>query len=767
MDNGGGIDGGGANLAQKFAALAVTSNSNDSPNSNNNHNDNDGLFQVMKAVEAAEVTIKQQADENTRLRTELQKKMQELEKYKSDNSTAQRPSLVDNWDNHAQRPLRAHQFDSSVVNQGDGVSGTGGIFLNNPSGAIVQQDIMRNNEDHDTQSHAESQSESSKINGNLKVLSGGQKPVDNVGFSQFSSPSATSFSPNRHQMEGECDPRFNLSGRGLMSIAEVNNTSLWKQDLFVSIREQEEEILQLRRHLADYSIKEAQIRNEKYVLEKHIAYMRMAFDQQQQDLVDAASKALSYRQDIIEENISLTYALQAAQQERSTFVSSLLPLLAEYSLQPPYHDAQSIVSNLKVLLKHLQEKLSITEAKLKESHYQLAPWRSDNKNVLELVPRPAYSYGNVPITSSDPQTTADWDMLGHHQSGLGDGVAKNLEPDDIVRYSPHSSRHTASQDVRAQLSVSQGDLRPTSYGEETTTKQVTFSDTVSSTEMDELDAEGQQNERDPSNWGSKNSTFSTSLDDPTSSYSPYLAPVLEEPSSSFSEAGDDDPLPAIEGLQISGDACPGHDLQACGYSINGTTSCNFEWVRHLEDGSFNYIEGAKQPNYLVTADDVDTYLAIEVQPLDNRKRKGELVKVFANEHRKISCDPDMLSCIEKTLYNGHASYRVSSPTGYLDIWEPATLAIKREGYSIKGSGPSGVVVTEKFSPTTSVTIPFAHPTEFCIISSGVEHILRAENSSTMTHSVSCSRDTIVLTLRFFIKRAGEKRKGKKRGLFFK
>lgn len=31
--------------------------------------------------------------------------------------------------------------------------------------------------------------------------------------------------------------------------------------------------------------------------------------------------------------------------------------------------------------------------------------------------------------------------------------------------------------------------------------------------------------------------------------------------------------------------------------------------------------GAKQPNYLVTADDVDTLLAIEVLPLDNRKRK--------------------------------------------------------------------------------------------------------------------------------------------------
>ena len=39
---------------------------------------------------------------------------------------------------------------------------------------------------------------------------------------------------------------------------------------------------------------------------------------------------------------------QAAQQERSTFVSSLLPILAEYNLQPPVPDAQSIVSNVRV-----------------------------------------------------------------------------------------------------------------------------------------------------------------------------------------------------------------------------------------------------------------------------------------------------------------------------------------------------------------------------------------------------------------------------------
>ncbi|KAF3625975.1 putative ethylene-responsive transcription factor-like [Capsicum annuum] len=80
--------------------------------------------------------------------------------------------------------------------------------------------------------------------------------------------------------------------------------------------------------------------------------------------------------------------------------------------------------------------------------------------------------------------------------------------------------------------------------------------------------------------------------------------------------------------------------------------------------------------------------------------EGELVKVFANEHRKITCDPVMHNCIEKTLYSGHATYKVSLSTRYLDIWEPATLAIKRDGYSIKANGLGGVPVSEKFSQST-------------------------------------------------------------------
>lgn len=774
-------NGHGGNLADKFSGLALNDKGNDSNNNSNNNNNNDSLFQVMKAVEAAEATIKQQVEENNLLRTELHKKIQELEKYKLEESIGRRPN--DPWKESFRGPYEVHQSLSSVNNLEDRIKSMGYTSAVDPSSSLVlHQDLKPTAENAALQSRSNIHSESNKNNGTLKILSGGQAHADTLGPSQLSSPSTTSFSPTRYQIDGDYDPRFNSSGQGLMPMAEVNNPrSLWKQDLVLKIREHEEEIMQLRKYLSEYSIKEAQIRNEKYVLEKRIAYMRLAFDQQQQDLVDAASKALSYRQDIIEENIHLTYQLQAAQQERTTFVQSLLPLLAEYSLQPPVIDAHSIVNNVKVLFKHLQEKLLITESKLKESQYQLAPWRSVmshsnaapqspshsttaamNKMGLELVAQPTYSHGKIP-GNSDAQATTDWDLLGHHQGGLG-GIEKTLD-DDMRRYSPLASRDSAAQDIPAQHVGTHDDVHASQYGEETANKQVKFRVPVSNSEVDEPGAVENQNERDhSSNWASGNSAYSTTLDDPNSSYSPYLPPVLEEPSSSFSEAADDDLLPAIEGLQISGEAFPGRQLQACGYSINGTTSCNFEWVRHLEDGSVNYIDGAKQPNYLITADDVDTYLAIEVQPLDDRKRKGDLVRVFANENRKITCDPEMQNHIERTLYSGHASFRVSLSTGYLDIWEPATLAIKREAFSIKCTGPSAVVITEKFSPTTAVTIPYGNPMEFFIIGSNCsEHLLRADSSTT---DVSCSRDTIVLTLRLFIIRAGERRKGRKKGLFF-
>ncbi|XP_044386752.1 putative cysteine-rich receptor-like protein kinase 35 isoform X4 [Triticum aestivum] len=246
---------------------------------------------------------------------------------------------------------------------------------------------------------------------------------------------------------------------------------------------------------------------------------------------------------------------------------------------------------------------------------------------------------------------------------------------------------------------------------------------------------------------------------------PVRSDVLENTEGVENEyaAAEDDPLPGIKGLRITGEAFPGRELQASGFSINGTRGCNFEWVRHFEDGSVKFIEGARQPTYVVTADDVDTLLAIEVQPLDDRKRKGDVLKIYANEQMRITCDPEMKELIKRILSIGHVSYEVLLPfqVRFLDMWEPAVLSIKREGYSIKCNGQRGVVITERFQQSTDISIPWAHPTEFSIQSAkGTQYNVKpAENSP--------SRDTIVLILRVFRMQAIEKSKARRWGIFSK
>jgi hypothetical protein len=55
----------------------------ESSGSHENDVKNDSLFQVIKAVEAAEATIKQQVEENNLLKAELQRRYLELAKYVS------------------------------------------------------------------------------------------------------------------------------------------------------------------------------------------------------------------------------------------------------------------------------------------------------------------------------------------------------------------------------------------------------------------------------------------------------------------------------------------------------------------------------------------------------------------------------------------------------------------------------------------------------------------------------------------------------------
>ncbi|KAF8051131.1 hypothetical protein N665_1792s0002 [Sinapis alba] len=696
---------------------------------------NDNLLQVIKAVEAAETTIKQQVDENSRLKADLQRSTLELARYKSDESLLQASNLGDHSNTSTTVSRLVHQpveLKQTVIKASDADS----------LGIVVVHPLVNSNGEEATVSNRyETPSEQNMVNGIVRGAIGGASP--------------SSSSIMRTQLEGAHVTHFNSSTHLLMPVGEVNDSgNAWKQDLIHKVQENEQKILQLRRYLTDCSLKEAQTRNEKFVLEKRIAYMRQAFDQQQEDLVEAASKALSYRQEIIEENIRLTYALQATQQEKSTFVSFLLPLLSEYSLQPHVSYAQSIVSNVKVIFKHLQEKLLLTETKLKESEYQLVPWQSD---VNHSNDSPGVAVTHSTKDSLNDQTAMDGESKRWQQDEPGSSsTMSSFNFDDSRRFSPLvNGQLPAFEMPQQQPGTSEDESRCWKQVEETPAKIVQFRAPLSKIVVN--DTEGESN-------NSKNPPYVPAFDDPSSSNSPLLSPVLEEPSSSSEEGDedDDDPLPAIEDLQISGEPYPGNELQACGYSVNGTTNCNFEWVCHLEDGSVNYIDGAKQPNYLVTADDVDLYLAIEVQPLDDRNRKGELVKVFANENRKIACHPEMQSHIEKTLHSGHASYKVSVSTGFLDIWEEAVLSIKREGYSIKCG--NDIMVAEKFSSSTAVAIPFGQPEAFVITgSNGSEYTLRGDHGSA---DLCCSRDAIVLTLRLFTMRALQRKKGKKKGFLF-
>uniref|UniRef100_A0A0E0JD63 Uncharacterized protein n=1 Tax=Oryza punctata TaxID=4537 RepID=A0A0E0JD63_ORYPU len=664
--------------------------------------DGDHLLHVMRAVEGAEATIRNQLEENNRLKEELMQKTRQLQRIREDAaSQASSTGVAQDRRSSIATKMDASRSPASAASSDNSRNGTASAFHHNgalESGEPSMQQTFRQKYHDNAQS-----------NGASKRSSGEQPALDSAGISQFSTPSSRSVSPTRHRKEGEYDPRLNLAGQGLLPVSEMASNMSWKQDLTAKIKENEEEIAQLRKHLADYSVK--------------------AFDQQQQDLIDAASKALSYRQDIIEENIRLTYTVQAAQQERTTFISSLLPLLSEYeNLQPSVLDAQSIVGNLKILFKHLQEQLIITEEKLKESRYQITPWQTElandatlpvhsptdplgktlSKSNLDVVPQTPYPHIQSPM-SSPVQVRGDWGVAGNRNRQVipTDVPPRNADHDDMGRNSLSSRRDVSAQVSQHDPHSVQLDFEP--ENQNPPFKRLSRSDVSDASEG----AEVQHIHQHSAHWGHGDSANLVSgIEDTNPSY-PYLPTVLEEPGSSFSEAAEDDPLPGIEGLRITGEAFPGRELQASGFSTNGTTSCNFEWVRHLEDGSVNFIEGARQPNYLVTADDVDTLLAIEVQPLDDRKRKGEIVRFYANDQRKITCDPETKELIKRTLEIGH------------------------------------------------INIPYGRPTEFLITSAdGVEYNLKPSENT-------LPRDIIVLVLRLFRIMAVEKRRGRKKSLFFK
>ncbi|KAH0449022.1 hypothetical protein IEQ34_022822 [Dendrobium chrysotoxum] len=203
----------------------------------------------------------------------------------------------------------------------------------------------------------------------------------------------------------------------------------------------------------------------------------------------------------------------------------------------------------------------------------------------------------------------------------------------------------------------------------------------------------------------------------------YIPSPLETQASPFTEVGEPS-LPGIEVFQIIGEAKPGCTLRACGYPTNGTYLCIFQWVRHLENGTRQSIEGATVPDYVVTADDVDTYLAVDCIPMDESGRQGELVSLFANNQNKITCDSDMQHEIETHLSSGRAVFNVM-------------LLIK---------------------------VPNGQSTQFVLIGSDGTTLPFSTSGTSQPHSLENDirlRDIIVLSMRYFQSKAVDgKRKGK-------
>lgn len=212
-------------------------------------------------------------------------------------------------------------------------------------------------------------------------------------------------------------------------------------------------------------------------------------------------------------------------------------------------------------------------------------------------------------------------------------------------------------------------------------------------------------------------------------------------------------LPGIDGFQIVGDAKPGSTLLACGYPVNGTTVCNFQWVRLLENGTRQSIEGAQVPQYVVTADDVGAYLAVDCTPMDDNGRQGELVRQFANNQHKITCDSDMQHEIDTYISGGSAIFTVFLLAESSEAWEQATLILKRTGYQIKVYNSSEAdVKEEKYSPELYISVPVGQSTQFVLTCSDGTILPFSTSGTTPAYNFEDSirlRDLIVLTMRHF------------------
>ncbi|XP_028787294.1 uncharacterized protein LOC114743258 isoform X2 [Neltuma alba] len=452
-------------------------------------------------------------------------------------------------------------------------------------------------------------------------------------------------------------------------------------ELYSRARAQEAEILSLREQIAVACVKELQLLNEKYKLERKFSELRMAIDEKQNEAITSASNELARRKGDLEQNLKLVHDLKAAEDERYIFMSSMLGLLAEYSLWPRVMNASSISNSIK----HLHDQL---QWRIRSSHDRIR----DLSSVLQ-------SYGENGVRVESPGS-GNWTNHLYNPS-----MIQHDFPQHNVRNEQHA--HLTSNMARG----------------------ISFSQIHDNNVIHDRARERMFN----GNWSQPSPQYDQGA----------ISSVYEDG-------------PGIENFQIIGEAVPGEKLLGCGYQVRGTSLCMFQWVRHLQDGTRQYIEGATNPEYVVTADDVDKVISVECIPMDDEGRQGELVNLFANDQNKIRCDPEMQREIDTNLSKGKATFHVQLLMDSSENWEPATLFLRRSGYQIKINRSEEVVVEEKFSSELSIKVPCGLTTQF---------VLTCSNGSSRplcTHDVRM-RDTLVLTMRMYQSKAlDDKRKGKEK-----
>ncbi|KAJ4841811.1 hypothetical protein Tsubulata_001717 [Turnera subulata] len=488
-------------------------------------------------------------------------------------------------------------------------------------------------------------------------------------------------------------------------------------EVYSRVRAQRVEIQDLRDRIAAACVKELQLLNEKCMLERKFSELRMAIDEKQNEAITSALNELVRRKGDLEENLKLAHDLKTVDDERYIFMTSMLGLLGEYGVQPRVINASSISSSVKVLFYYI--------------FYAGFP----------LFDR---MRGSAPVLGSQTETDSiDKDFPG---SGLLTSQVPHRSTGQHAIYSSNhkiNEHHAEPPDSRARhmhdYDMSDRGLMQNSGLQLRLNNDFSF--------LPDSKVPGHIS----------NNLFAKNLANVSATEvarDVHPSNTLDDIESSASEE-----LPGIEGFQIIGDATPGEKLLGCGFPVRGTSLCMFQWVRHLEDGTRQYIEGATNPEYIVTADDVDKLIAVECIPMDDQGHQGELVRLFANDQNKIRCDPDMQQEIDTYISKGEARFSVLLLTDSSDNWEPATLILRRSGYQIKSNNKEAVVIAERFSKDQSIRIPSGLSTQFVLTSSdGSSHPLS-------TYDVRM-RDTLVLTMRMFQNKAQPSSTGKHQNRLF-